>query len=97
MFRFAIIFLHSNSLFALFSASKEQFAEFISSLHGHVASLLRHMVGSLGTAKSAYFDNYLEFTVHNSDCRSVLFSPVKICLEPGFSFHNYYYLMFVFL
>ncbi|KAG8372915.1 hypothetical protein BUALT_Bualt12G0116700 [Buddleja alternifolia] len=29
------------------SASKEQLAEFISSLHGHVASLLRHMVGSL--------------------------------------------------
>lgn len=29
------------------NASKEQQAEFISSLHGHVASLLRHMVGSL--------------------------------------------------
>ncbi|KAI3459244.1 hypothetical protein Pfo_015907 [Paulownia fortunei] len=28
-------------------APKEQLAEFISSLHGHVASLLRHMVGSL--------------------------------------------------
>ncbi|XP_057806060.1 pumilio homolog 24 [Salvia miltiorrhiza] len=28
-------------------ASKEQLAEFISSLHGHVASLLRQMVGSL--------------------------------------------------
>ncbi|KAI3751961.1 hypothetical protein L2E82_23055 [Cichorium intybus] len=30
------------------NASKEQLAEFISSLHGHVASLLRHMVGSVG-------------------------------------------------
>ncbi|CAA2964014.1 pumilio homolog 24 [Olea europaea subsp. europaea] len=29
------------------NASKEQLAEFISSLHGHVASLLRQMVGSL--------------------------------------------------
>ncbi|CAI9776211.1 unnamed protein product [Fraxinus pennsylvanica] len=29
------------------NASKEQVAEFISSLHGHVASLLRQMVGSL--------------------------------------------------
>ncbi|XP_024958712.1 pumilio homolog 24 [Cynara cardunculus var. scolymus] len=29
------------------NASKEQLAEFISSLHGHVASLLRHMVGSV--------------------------------------------------
>ncbi|XP_009621817.1 pumilio homolog 24 [Nicotiana tomentosiformis] len=29
------------------TASKEQLAEFISSLHGHVATLLRHMVGSL--------------------------------------------------
>ncbi|XP_051152665.1 pumilio homolog 24 isoform X2 [Andrographis paniculata] len=29
------------------NASKEQIAEVISSLHGHVASLLRHMVGSL--------------------------------------------------
>ncbi|KAK4484228.1 hypothetical protein RD792_011452 [Penstemon davidsonii] len=29
------------------NAPKEQLAEFISSLHGHVASLLRHMVGSL--------------------------------------------------
>ncbi|KAK4338905.1 hypothetical protein RND71_040367 [Anisodus tanguticus] len=29
------------------NASKEQQAEFISSLHGHVAALLRHMVGSL--------------------------------------------------
>ncbi|GJX90305.1 pumilio homolog 24 [Tanacetum coccineum] len=29
------------------NASKEQVAEFISSLHGHVASLLRHMVGSV--------------------------------------------------
>ncbi|KAK6122603.1 hypothetical protein DH2020_043660 [Rehmannia glutinosa] len=28
-------------------APKEQLAEFISSLHGHVASLLRHMLGSL--------------------------------------------------
>ncbi|GFP85284.1 pumilio homolog 24 [Phtheirospermum japonicum] len=28
-------------------APKEQLAEFISSLHGHVSSLLRHMVGSL--------------------------------------------------
>ncbi|KAL0367778.1 UNVERIFIED_CONTAM: Pumilio24 [Sesamum radiatum] len=28
-------------------APKEQLAEFISSLHGHVASLLRHMVGSV--------------------------------------------------
>ncbi|KAL3508131.1 hypothetical protein ACH5RR_033513 [Cinchona calisaya] len=28
-------------------ASKEQLSEFISSLHGHVAPLLRHMVGSL--------------------------------------------------
>ncbi|CAK9145615.1 unnamed protein product [Ilex paraguariensis] len=29
------------------NASKEQLAEFTSSLHGHVATLLRHMVGSL--------------------------------------------------
>lgn len=29
------------------NASKKQLAEFISSLHGHVASLLRHMVGSV--------------------------------------------------
>ncbi|XP_059632769.1 pumilio homolog 24 isoform X2 [Cornus florida] len=29
------------------NASKKQVAEFISSLHGHVASLLRHMVGSV--------------------------------------------------
>ncbi|KAM5568884.1 pumilio [Rosa sericea] len=29
------------------NASKQQLAEFISSLHGHVASLLRHMVGSV--------------------------------------------------
>ncbi|EPS61931.1 hypothetical protein M569_12862, partial [Genlisea aurea] len=29
------------------NASKEQLAEFISSLHGHVGALLRHMVGSL--------------------------------------------------
>ncbi|KAL8263985.1 hypothetical protein R6Q59_022115 [Mikania micrantha] len=29
------------------NASKEQLANFISSLHGHVASLLRHMVGSV--------------------------------------------------
>ncbi|XAR48675.1 hypothetical protein NMG60_11031568 [Bertholletia excelsa] len=29
------------------NASKNQLAEFISSLHGHVASLLRHMVGSV--------------------------------------------------
>ncbi|CAN4106338.1 unnamed protein product [Withania somnifera] len=29
------------------NASKDQQAEFISSLHGHVAALLRHMVGSL--------------------------------------------------
>lgn len=29
------------------NASKQQQAEFISSLHGHVATLLRHMVGSL--------------------------------------------------
>jgi len=31
-----------------FGASKEQQAQFISALHGHVATLLRHMVGSLG-------------------------------------------------
>uniref|UniRef100_A0A3Q7EFA5 CPL domain-containing protein n=1 Tax=Solanum lycopersicum TaxID=4081 RepID=A0A3Q7EFA5_SOLLC len=30
------------------NASKEQQAQFISTLHGHVATLLRHMVGSLG-------------------------------------------------
>ncbi|CAL5337911.1 unnamed protein product [Camellia sinensis] len=30
------------------NASKNQLAEFISFLHGHVASLLRHMVGSVG-------------------------------------------------
>ncbi|KAG9130829.1 hypothetical protein Leryth_016973 [Lithospermum erythrorhizon] len=29
------------------NATKEQLSEFISSLHGHVATLLRHMVGSL--------------------------------------------------
>ncbi|KAL6186013.1 hypothetical protein ACLB2K_042135 [Fragaria x ananassa] len=29
------------------NASKQQLAEFISSLHGHVATLLRHMVGSV--------------------------------------------------
>ncbi|KAM7485032.1 hypothetical protein LguiA_001041 [Lonicera macranthoides] len=29
------------------NASKDQLAQFISSLHGHVASLLRHMVGSV--------------------------------------------------
>lgn len=33
---------------APFSASKKQLAGFISSLHGHVAPLLRHMVGSVG-------------------------------------------------
>ncbi|CAL5337916.1 unnamed protein product [Camellia sinensis] len=32
------------------NASKNQLAEFISFLHGHVASLLRHMVGSVGLA-----------------------------------------------
>lgn len=32
----------------MYVASKEQLAEFISFLHGHVASLLRHMVGSAG-------------------------------------------------
>ncbi|KAH0651384.1 hypothetical protein KY285_031509 [Solanum tuberosum] len=31
-----------------FGASKEQQAQFISALYGHVATLLRHMVGSLG-------------------------------------------------
>lgn len=35
----------------LIAASKEQLAQFISSLHGHVAPLLRHMVGSLGMNK----------------------------------------------
>jgi hypothetical protein len=35
-------------LYVLFAASKKQLAGFISSLHGHVASLLRHMVGSVG-------------------------------------------------
>lgn len=34
--------------YVLFAASKKQLAGFISSLHGHVASLLRHMVGSVG-------------------------------------------------
>ncbi|KAL7252147.1 hypothetical protein ACSBR1_013904 [Camellia fascicularis] len=33
------------------NASKNQLAEFISFLHGHVASLLRHMAGSVGMLK----------------------------------------------
>lgn len=38
-------------IFSLVVASKEQLASFISSLHGHVAPLLRHTVGSLGMSK----------------------------------------------
>ncbi|KAJ0035556.1 hypothetical protein Pint_24442 [Pistacia integerrima] len=34
-------------LSVMFAASKKQLARFISALHGHVASLLRHMVGSV--------------------------------------------------
>ncbi|KAI3700967.1 hypothetical protein L2E82_45608 [Cichorium intybus] len=39
---------HMKGILANYSqASKEQLADFISSLYGHVASLLRHMVGSV--------------------------------------------------
>lgn len=38
----------NNVLHVVFSASKKQLTVFVSSLRGHVASLLRHMVGSIG-------------------------------------------------
>lgn len=42
---------HPFVILLLVAASKDQLAQFISSLHGHVAPLLRHMVGSLGMIK----------------------------------------------
>lgn len=45
-----------------FAASKEQLAKFISSLHGHVASLLRQMVGSLGMITQSCL-NYIDFKI----------------------------------
>lgn len=42
---------HPFVFLLLIAASKEQLAQFISSLHGHVAPLLRHIVGSLGMIK----------------------------------------------
>ena len=44
-----VVILSGFYIFYLVAASKEQLGEFISFLHGHVASLLRHMVGSVGT------------------------------------------------
>lgn len=45
-----VMYICSNcsSLSISSAAPKEHLAEFISSLHGRVAYLLRHMVGSLG-------------------------------------------------
>lgn len=60
---FLFLLSHLNSFFfffsVLFAASKKQLEGFISSLHGHVASLLRHMVGSVGLYTYLVFLNLL--------------------------------------
>lgn len=53
-----------------FAASKKQLADFISSLHGHIASLLRHMVGSLGmlwTIFASAIELFYEFMLSKSN------------------------------
>ncbi|KAA8548976.1 hypothetical protein F0562_000660 [Nyssa sinensis] len=52
------------------NASKKQLAEFISSLHGHVASLLRHMVGSVVVEYAYQLGNASQKQVILMECYS---------------------------